>query len=82
MWQIYQHTHTYSGITKYGELCNQPRCSSVNYEENVIHIYKKVLFDHIEGRNKVIYKKISRTGDHHFNKIKNKEKYCMFSIIN
>lgn len=54
----------------------------MNYEENVIHIYKKVLFDHIEGRNKVIYKKISRIGDHHFNKIKNKEKYCMFSIIN
>lgn len=53
----------------------------MNYIESVIHIYKKVLFDHIEGRNNVIYKKISRTGDHHFNKNK-KEKYCMFSITN
>lgn len=82
IWQIYQYTHTYCGITQYGKLCNQPRCSPVNYEKNVIDIYKKVLFDHKESRNNVTYKKISRTGDHNVNINKNKEKYCMFSIIN
>lgn len=43
---------------------------------------KKVLFDHTEGRNNVIYKKISRTGDHHFNKNKTEILHVFYHKLN